>query len=69
MRSICERLIVSGRTLEKLEDAFHHFPNLLTLEDLVARYGSDWGIADEAINASKARSQYFDQIAGGQRYA
>ena len=66
---VCENLIQKGETLEYLEDALKKFPTLLTLEDFVSRYGEDWGLSRETVNAAKQRVAYFDRIAGGTRYS
>jgi hypothetical protein len=41
---------------------------LLTLEDFVSRRGSEWGFSEAIVEASRARSEYFDQMAGRIRY-
>jgi hypothetical protein len=42
---------------------------LVTLEDFVSRRGLEWGFAGETIKIAGERAVYFDQIAGGTRYA
>ena len=66
--STCEGLITSGETLKWLEMAVIVFPELLTLEDLVARFGGMWGFKQETIEIAEARARRFDQLAGAQRY-
>jgi hypothetical protein len=66
--AVCVRLINKGETLEYLESALTRFPNLLTLEDFVSRCGSEWGFDEETVAVARARSEYFDQIAGRTRY-
>jgi len=67
--SVCQRLINKGETLEYIDAALRRFPTLLTLEDLGSRRGSDWGFDEVTIEVARARSIYFDQIAGRSRYA
>ncbi len=64
----CTRLIEKGETLEYLDSAFQRFPTLLTLEDFVSRFGTDWGFPSTAIAAAQDRAAYFDQLVGGPRY-
>ena len=65
--SVCEGLITKGETLEWLDSALRRHPNLLTLEDFVARLGEAWGMSDATIQAAKARVTYFDRLAGAPR--
>jgi hypothetical protein len=67
--SVCSKLISKGETLEYLESALKSYPTLLTLEDFVSRRGSEWGFDKAAIETARARAAYFDQLAGGTRYA
>jgi hypothetical protein len=69
LKTICERPIVRGETLEYLESALLRFPTLLTIEDFVARQGLAWGFSPEGVEAASARVTYFDQIAHGKRYS
>jgi hypothetical protein len=59
---------MSQDTLKWLEDALQKIPQLLTLEDFVGRWGRKWGFQDQVIEQAQARAQYFDTIAGFQRY-
>jgi hypothetical protein len=65
---ICVKLIAKGETLEYLDSALRRFPMLLTLEDFVSRRGSEWGFDEATVETARARSAYFDQLAGGTRY-
>jgi len=67
--AVCSRLINKGETLRWLEEALKRHPNLLTLEDLVCRYGSDWGFDAGTIQTACLRVSYFNQIAGHTRYS
>ena len=67
--SVCIRLINKGETLEYLDIALRRFPTLLTLEDFVTRRGAEWGFDESTVEMARARSMYFDQIAGRSRYA
>jgi hypothetical protein len=66
--SVCARLVTSQEALTALYEAFLKYPNLLTLEDFIGNYGSEWGFTEEVINESKQRSELFDQFAKRQRY-
>jgi hypothetical protein len=66
--AVCIRLINKGETLEYLEPALRRFPTLLTLEDFVCHCGSEWGFDEATVEMARARSVYFDQIAGSSRY-
>ena len=66
--SVCIRLINKGETLEYLDVALRRFPTLLTLEDFVSRRGAEWGFDEPTVEMARARSIYFDQIAGRGRY-
>lgn len=65
----CEGLIAQADNLKWLETAVVVFPELLALEDLVARFGRSWGFQQETIAIAEARAQRFDELAGGQRYS
>jgi len=67
--SICQRIILKGETLEAIERALASHPNLLTIEDFVARYGGAWGMSEDVIRSAVERVRYFDQLAGRQRFA
>ncbi len=66
---VCDRIITQGKTMDLLETALGKFPSLLTLEDIVAKRGTDWGFSDATIAMAKARSEYFDKVVRFQRYA
>ena len=66
---VCNSLICIGTTLEWLENALKKHPDLLTLEDFVARYGSTWNFSSETMSIAKARACYFDQLTKHQRYS
>jgi hypothetical protein len=42
---------------------------VVTLEDLASRRGFEWGFAGETLKIAGERAVYFEQIAGGTRYA
>jgi hypothetical protein len=65
---ISKRLINKGELLEYLEEAVKACPKLLLLEDFVAIHGDKWGFDKPTVEMAIARSQYFDQIAGGKRF-
>ncbi len=66
--AVCERIITNPETLERLDGVVARFPNLLTLEDFVARQGRGWGISAKTVQEAKARVKHFDGIAGEVRY-
>ncbi len=68
LQQVCERLILRGETLDAVTRALKSHPNMLTIEDFVARRGNEWGFSDEVVKAAQARVTYFDQEAGQQRY-
>lgn len=68
MVGTCDDLIVRGETTVWWEYAVILFPELLTLEDLVARYGRNWGFKQETIEIAEARALRFDELAGARRY-
>jgi hypothetical protein len=65
---VCRDLINNHDTLAPLEKAVLSHPALLTLEDLVCRYGAGWAFDQTTIQNARARSTYFDQLAGRTRY-
>jgi hypothetical protein len=65
---VCRKLILNPETLEWLESGLEKFPQILTLEDFVSRYGADWGFDQETIQMADSRVQRFDQIADFTRY-
>jgi hypothetical protein len=66
--AVCRRLISKGETLQYLDSALKRISTLLTLEDLVSWRGAEWGFDDATIDIARARSVYFDQVAGRSRY-
>jgi hypothetical protein len=66
--AVCRRLISRGETLQDLDSALKRISTLLTLEDLVSLRGAEWGFDDATIVIARARSVYFDQVAGRPRY-
>jgi hypothetical protein len=66
--AVCRRMISKGETLQFLDSALKRISTLLTLEDLVSLRGADWGFDDATIDIARARSVYFDQVAGRSRY-
>jgi hypothetical protein len=66
--AVCRRLISKGETLQYLDSALKRISTLLTLEDLVSWRGAEWGFDNATIDIARARSVYFDQVAGRSRY-
>lgn len=65
---VCRKLIMNPETLEWLETGLESFPQILTLEDFVSRFGPEWGFDQQTIDMASARAQRFDQIVGFTRY-
>jgi hypothetical protein len=67
----CERLILGAtpETLDALDHVVAKYRGLLTLEDLVARHGDEWGFSHVAVNTAIFRVQEFDRRVGRQRYS
>jgi ribulose-phosphate 3-epimerase len=66
--SACERFVISPAGLEEADVALRKFPQLLTLEDMVSRWGKTWGIADGAIVAAQEGTEYYDSVVGFTRF-
>jgi hypothetical protein len=66
--SVCARLVTSQDALSSLYSAVSQHPNLLTLEDFIAKYGEEWGFTEEVIDQAEQRSRLFDEIANRQRF-
>ena len=66
--SVCDALITKADTLKWLETAVLVFPEVLTLEDLVARLGASWGFKPETIAVAETRARHFDELVGARRY-
>jgi hypothetical protein len=66
---VCRNLINKGELLELLERELEKRPTLLTIEDFVCRYGSEWGFDATTISMADARRVRFDQVANQTRYA
>ena len=67
--AVCRKLINDAETLAWLEKELSKIPTLLTIEDYVWRYGSQWGFDPATINMAHARAVRFDQVAAYTRYA
>jgi hypothetical protein len=65
---VCRTLIYKPELLETLEKDLQRYPMMMTLEDIVQWRGKDWGFDQSTIDNARARSQYFDQLVGRQRY-
>jgi hypothetical protein len=65
---VCRHLINDPDNLVWIENAVLGHPYLLTLEDLVCRYGSGWQFDPATIQMACARRTHFDQFAGHTRY-
>jgi hypothetical protein len=60
--------IMNKATLEVVEKEIRDFPELVTIEDYVCRYGLEWGFERRVIDEACARVQYFNQIVGERRF-
>jgi hypothetical protein len=67
--AVCRKLINKGELLDLLEAEITKRPTLLTLEDFVSRYGSEWGFYNLTVTMADARRIRFDQVANQTRYA
>src|SRR5580692_1268937 len=61
--AVCRKLINKGELLALLEAEIAKRPTLLTLEDFVCRYGSEWGFDSATVAMADARRIRFDQVA------
>lgn len=50
LKSVCSSLVASQNALSALVAAIDGHPDLLTIEDFIARFGHEWGFADEVID-------------------
>jgi hypothetical protein len=66
--AVCTSLITKGETLAYVDAALRQFPTLLTLEDFVSRWGSEWGFDQRTVAIARSRSAHFDQVARRIRY-
>jgi hypothetical protein len=60
---IISNLIVNAEAVEFRERELRQFPYLLTIEDFVGRFGSDWDFEPRVIQQASALSEYYDRIA------
>jgi hypothetical protein len=65
---IISNLIMNAETVEFRERELRQFPYLLTIEDYVWRYGSEWRFDARTIEEARAHSEFYDQIANFRRY-
>ncbi len=65
---VCTGLIKSESALEWLDKALQQYPNLLTLEDYVMRWGTEWGFGTGMVEYAGALSATFDKIAARTRW-
>lgn len=67
---VCTELICDANTLEALEMSLGSYPNLLTLEDLLAgsTFGRDWKFGQNVIDQAIARTERLDRRVGYQRW-
>ena len=67
--SVCEELIASARAGSAMEKAVTTYSGFLTLEDYVARWGTEWGFSAQAVEHAQASAEAFDKLVGYQRWA
>ncbi len=65
---LCEDLVMSANALEYMEKAVMNFSGFLTLEDCVARWGTEWGFSAQAVEYAQASAETFDKLVGYQRW-
>ena len=69
LAAACERFVISPAGLEEADQALRQFPQLLTLEDMVSRWGQSWGIGMGAAVAAQEGAEYYDGVVGFTRFA
>lgn len=65
------KLIVKADTVERIQKLIKtnvRLRNLLTIEDYIQRFGSEWGFEPPYVEAAKFNVQQYDQSAGYKRY-
>jgi hypothetical protein len=60
--NVVSRMINNHEAVEYREKEVRRFPNLLTIEDYVCRYGTEWEFDQGTIDNASANAQYFDQV-------
>jgi hypothetical protein len=60
---IVSNLIMNAEAVEFRENELREFPYLLTIEDYVARRGSEWHFEDRITRRAGELSQWYDRIA------
>ena len=66
--AVCQELIASSRAVSAMEEAVKQYLGLLTLEDYVMRWGSEWGFGPETVEIAGASAEAFDKLLGFQRW-
>ena len=64
----CCELLLSPEGQATTEQAVRDFPQLLTLEDMMAAHGHEWGVPEAALHQARANVQRLDAAVGFQRY-
>ncbi len=65
---ICERFICSPNAVAAIGNAIRERGGLLTIEDYVVRWGSEWGFDALVIHVAGESAEWFDRIVGYKRY-
>lgn len=65
---LCEELVMSANALAYMEKAVTTYSGFLTLEDYVARWGTEWGFSPDAVEMAGASAETFDRLVGYQRW-
>jgi len=69
LKQICERLVhADGVTGSPVIMALPEFPLLLSVEDMVAGYGQEWGFSDQTVLMAKYRAGLYDKVSGRYRW-
>ena len=66
--AVCQELIASSRAVSAMEEAVKQYLGLLTLEDYVMRWGSEWGFGPETVEIAGASAEAFDMLSGSRRW-
>ncbi len=68
LRVACSRVISSPAGLQETEEALGGLPQLLTIEDFVSRWGTEWGFDETDVQLAQEGAEYYDAVAGSTRF-
>ena len=64
----CRRVISSPAALTETEEALEQRPQLLTIEDIVSRWGRALGFTEDIVQLAQEGAGYFDSVVGFPRF-